>query len=56
MNREQLTSKIGELVDVLRSGEDRRISMADVASITEVLITTMERYFGSIDTSTYRVF
>jgi chemotaxis regulatin CheY-phosphate phosphatase CheZ len=56
MNRDQLTGKIGELVDVLRTGEARRISMADIASITEVLITTMERYFSSIDTSIYREF
>ena len=56
MNREQLTGKIGELVDVLRTDADRRIAMADIASITEVLITTMERYFGSIDTSIYREF
>ena len=56
MNREQLTGKIGELVDVLRTDADRRITMSDIASITEVLITTMERYFGSIDTSIYREF
>jgi chemotaxis protein CheZ len=56
MNRDQLTGKIGELVDVLRTGEARRISMADIASITEVLITTMERYFSSIDASIYREF
>ena len=56
MNREQLTGKIGELVDILRTNEDRRISMADIASITKVLITTMERHFGSIDTSIYREF
>ena len=56
INREQLTGKIGELVDVLRSDTERRVSMADIASITEVLITTMERYFGSIDTSIYREF
>ena len=56
MNREQLTGKIGELVDVLRTGEDRRISMVDIASITAVLITTMGRYFGSINTSIYGEF
>ncbi len=56
MNREKLNIKISELVDVLRTEEDRRITMSDIASITEVLITTMSRYFASIDTSMYREF
>lgn len=56
MDREKLNTKISELVDVLRTEEDRRISMSDIASITEVLITTMSRYFASIDTTIYREF
>ncbi len=56
MDRPALTSKIGDLVDLMRSEDERRISMKDIASITEVLITTMEKYFSSIDTSIYREF
>ena len=56
MDREKLNTKLSELVDVLRTDEDRRVSMSDIASITEVLITTMSRYFASIDTSIYREF
>ena len=56
MDREKLNIKIGELVDVLRTEEDRHITMSDIASITEVLITTMSRYFASIDTTIYREF
>ena len=56
MDREKLNTKISQLVDMLRTEEDRRISMSDIASITEVLINTMSRYFASIDTTIYREF
>ena len=42
------------LVDNLRKQDTSLMSLADVASVTEVLIGTMSSFFGSIDTSIYR--
>ena len=56
-----LPKKIEQLVDHLRSrdtdpevGAD--LSLVDVASVTEVLIATMQAYFRSLDTTIYTEF
>lgn len=54
VNQEQLPDKISELVDHLRSQSGVVASLTEVASVTEVLIATMQAYFRSIDTSIYR--
>lgn len=54
MPGEELPGKIADLVDLLRKQEHANISLADVASVTEVLIATMQSYFQSIDTEIYR--
>ncbi len=56
MIREELSGKIRVLVDHLRSDEKPRSSLADIASVTEILINTMEAYFHSIDVTIYREF
>lgn len=50
----ELSSQIELLVDHLRGRRDHDFSLADVASVTEVLIGTMRSYFSGIDTSIYR--
>ncbi len=54
MGAEQLPEKIAALVDHLRERRDEEIALADVASVTEVLIATMQAYFRRIDTRIYR--
>jgi len=54
MSVEELPEKIRLLVDHLRGTENESITLADVASVTEVLIGTMQSYFKSIDTQIYR--
>lgn len=54
MSAEELPEKIGLLVDHLRGTDTDSITLADVASVTEVLIGTMQSYFRSIDTQIYR--
>ncbi|GAB4122515.1 MAG: hypothetical protein Kow00104_06440 [Rhodothalassiaceae bacterium] len=54
MGAEELPAKIEQLVDHLRGNRDASFSLADVASVTEVLIGTMRAYFRSIDTKIYR--
>ena len=56
MIREQLSGKIRVLVDHLRSDEKPQTSLSDIASVTEILINTMEAYFHSIDVSIYGEF
>lgn len=56
VHRNVLSGQIGVLVDHLRETSDKRIEIADIASITEVLIATMEAYFRSIDTKIYTEF
>lgn len=48
-----LNVRIRGLVDVLREEKDQ-VDLADVASVAEVLITIMQRYFGTIDVSLYQ--
>ena len=52
----ELGAKISGLVDILRAKPDETLAMADIAMVTEVLISTMQRYFGSVDTQIYREF
>ena len=54
MNIEDLSGNIAELVDTLRSKQVEPVSLTDIASVTEVLIACMERYFATINTSMYR--
>lgn len=49
-----LNVRIRGLVNVLREGEQEQVDLADVASVAEVLITIMQRYFGTIDVSLYQ--
>ncbi len=53
MNQD-LPNQIKNLVDCLREQENADFKLTDIASVTEVLITTMQFYFKSIDTSIYR--
>jgi len=54
MSAEELPDQVAALVDNLRRNSDATFGLADVASVTEVLIGTMRTYFRSIDTSIYR--
>ena len=56
MIREELSGKIKVLVDHLRLDKKRNFSLTDIASVTEILINTMEAYFHSIDVTIYREF
>ncbi len=55
MMPETLSTQVGALVDHLRRRADSP-NLVEVASVTEVLIATMQAYFRSIDTSIYREF
>lgn len=50
---DELPSKIGTLVDHLRTKPTESIQLSDVASVTEILINTMQAYFRGVDTSIY---
>lgn len=54
MTEVQLPKQIELLVDNLRKQDTAALSLTDVASVTEVLIGTMNVFFKSIDTSIYR--
>ena len=56
MDTDALNTRIRGLVDVLRQEDESRVALADVASVSEALITTMQRYFRTIDVSIYREF
>ena len=56
MIAEQLSEKIHDLVQHLRETDNAQIGLVDIASVTEVLIDTMEAYFRSINTGVYREF
>lgn len=49
-----LSEQIGMLVDNLRKQDTAAMSLTDVASVTEVLISTTNKFHNSIDTSIYR--
>ena len=54
MSSDDLSQQITLLVDNLRKQDTSRFSLTDVASVTEVLIGTTNKFFQSIDTSIYR--
>ncbi|MGF1606691.1 MAG: protein phosphatase CheZ [Rhodothalassiaceae bacterium] len=54
MGSEGLPQKIEALVDHLRKHREDPLALADVASVTEVLIGTMRTFFRQIDTQIYR--
>lgn len=54
MLSEELPGQVERLVDHLRKNKDSQISLTDIASVTEVLIGSMQAFFGSIDTSIYK--
>jgi len=56
LNTAELPRRIDELVHLLRSRDERTISLVDVASVTGILISTMQAYFTSIDTNIYTEF
>ncbi len=56
IDSEQLSGRIQSLVDALRQGGDDDLSMSDVAAVTEVLITTIRRFFAAVDTKIYAEF
>lgn len=51
---DKLSEQIQVLVDHLRAEREAKLSLTDVAAVTEVLISTMQSYFSSIDTAIYR--
>lgn len=56
INVAELPRRIDELVHLLRGRDERKISLVDVASVTGILISTMQAYFSSIDTKIYTEF
>ncbi len=56
MKDQRVTASIELLVDHLRVNRDRDVTLGDIAGVTEVLLTTMQRYFASIDTTLYSEF
>lgn len=56
LNTAELPRKLDELTCLLRSRDERSISLVDVASVTGILISTMQAYFSSIDTTIYTEF
>jgi len=56
MTDSSLPKQIEALVDNLRKQDSVALSLTEVASVTEVLIGTMQSFFKSIDTSIYDEF
>lgn len=56
MNPERVSDGLHQLVEHLRSDPARSVSPAEAAAITEVLLTSMHRYFSSINGSIYKEF
>ena len=54
MKSDQLSTKLEELVNCLRENREHPVSIRDIASVTEVLISAVRRYFTDLDTSIYR--
>ncbi len=54
MNVDELPKQIELLVDNLRKSGDEARSLTDVAMVTEVLISTMQAFFKSVDTAVYK--
>ena len=56
MDAEDISVGIEQLVDHLRTNQSTSVNLGDIASVTEVLLATMRRYFNSIDTTLYTEF
>lgn len=56
MHTSPVSPHIERLVDHLRSDSSADITIGDVAGVTEVLLSTMQRYFNSLDLSIYDEF
>jgi chemotaxis regulatin CheY-phosphate phosphatase CheZ len=54
MNTDRLSKKLGQLVNLLREDQKQPVSIREIASITEVLVAVVHRYFSILDTSIYR--
>ena len=54
MNTDKLSKKLEQLVNLLREDQKQPVSIRDIASITEVLVAVVHRYFSILDTSIYR--
>lgn len=50
----ELPEQLRVLVDCLREQKESEVSLSDVASVTEVLIASMQSFFKKVDTSIYR--
>jgi chemotaxis regulatin CheY-phosphate phosphatase CheZ len=53
MDADAVSTRIEQLVDLLRVNQESEIKLSDVAGVTEVLLATMRRYFNGIDMSIY---
>ena len=56
MDTNRISGGLELLVDHFRADPQRSVSLGDVAAVTEVLISSMQRYFNSIDVSIYQEF
>lgn len=56
MVREALSAKVEALADHLRKRDGDKIGLPDLAAASDVLVKTMEAFFGSIDTTIYNEF
>ncbi|MEQ9639512.1 MAG: protein phosphatase CheZ [Alphaproteobacteria bacterium] len=56
MDPARVSSGLHQLVDHLRAEPDKSVSPVEAAAITEVLLTSMQRYFASIDGAIYGEF
>ena len=56
MDTNRISGGLELLVDHFRADPQRSVSLGDVAAVTEVLISSMQRYFESIDVSIYQEF
>ncbi|MBM3489227.1 MAG: protein phosphatase CheZ [Alphaproteobacteria bacterium] len=54
MDASRLAGSIERLVDHLRADRGAAVGLADIASVTEVLIAATQRFFASIDVEIYR--
>ncbi len=52
----QISANIEQLVDQFRADRSRDVTLGDVAAVSEMLISTMESYFSSINTAVCREF
>ena len=56
MDPEKVSAGIEQLVDHLRANDSVQVDLGNIAGVTEILLTTMRRYFNSIDTTLYAEF